>query len=164
MILNRCTSFTAIDGGGSSDLDGRIYELFSNLEVSEIADNPTLQDFQFKEGIVDGEAGVIEVTMLVVVSKNSLDTLYRYFIQRGDIGCFCELLIFILVNFRLTHYSEPSLLQAFEIYGPSHHIMYYRYNEELNRLFEYLKDAPNTKRIIHFLWDNYLKAYPVDRE
>ncbi len=159
MPLNNCTEFTAIDGGGSSELDNRIYYLFSELDALNDNESLVLSEFSFnaKEKAVNvyGQPALITSINLVISGNHKT---YHYDISHQDISCFCELLLFIVVNFGITTHVEQAVISAMTLF--KEHLVYYRYSEEMDRLFLHLSKKPGSKAIIQFLYNAWYEYYP----
>ena len=158
MSLNKCTEFTAFDGV-TNELCSGVYHLFSDLDALYDDNSLILSDFSFSAVPITNKAyadqNPIKLVNLSLHDKQHKS--YYYKITGDDISCFCELLLFIVVNFEITKKVEDNLLAAMTLYNL--HFVDYRFEEEMNRLFSHLAKKPGTKSVIHLLYNAWHENY-----
>lgn len=163
MSLHRCEEFNDTDGGGSSQLDNRIYKMFAHFENYPDTTRLVLTEFDFVLNNSPPQKNAAPVPIKTInLTINDNTKLYHYHdIDSSNVGCLCELLLFIIVNFDISSQCESTLLQAMSLYKD--HLMTYRYNEHMDRLLFYLDEKKRSKQVIRFLYNSWNEYFPQDK-
>lgn len=142
-------------------LTNTVYKIFSDIDREEKPQSFMITEFNFSSEI-SSESNKLVIGQLNLTLENNEKKSFKYTINKNDmISCFCETLLFLMVNFQITPSIIPVFLDALQLYYDCWGG--YRYYDAIDNLLFYLDQKENTESIVYFLYHAWHHEYPKEK-